>query len=59
MKDLSKDKARKSYIKPQIEKIDIDNQISLAMTSPSAPPSDPFGSIDMKKMLEQDKLENA
>ena len=58
---MKANKNKKIYQRPKVEKVNIDNQISLAMTSPSTPPEDPFdsGFIDMKKMLEQDKIENA
>ena len=59
MKTIEYKKDKKPYTKPVIVKISIDNQISLAMTSPSEPPADPFSSVDMKKMLELDKMENA
>ena len=49
---------KKTYHPPTIVKTNIDKQISLAMTSPTTPPEDPFASIDMKKMLEIDKAEN-
>ena len=59
MKTIELLKKKKKYTRPSVKKINIDNQISLAMTSPTTPPEDPFSSVDMKKLLEQDKLENA
>ncbi|MFA5781194.1 MAG: hypothetical protein WC868_02875 [Bacteroidales bacterium] len=44
MKTINK-KQKRNYAKPQIERIKLDNEISVFMASEPNPPGDPTGSI--------------
>jgi hypothetical protein len=39
---------KRQYIKPKVDKIDLDYTISIQMTTPPHPPDDDFGSTSKK-----------